>query len=398
MSGVGANDCERTGRARRGLKIALVVPSYYPESNGGAERQARLQARALATLGVEVTLIAPRLPGARAVSDEQFEVVRIDVRHLPARGGRFLTSTIAWTWKVAALVRRRRNDFDLIYVFHGRLHVLGPLIGARISGRPCVVKPGGGGANSDFKALRRKKGGYGSLAASALAHWPEGYVAISRDVAADLDAEHVQKVRIARIPNGVVVPPREVLSQALETRTGARLVFASRLVTGKGIETLIATMAMIERDDIRLTVIGDGPDRANFEAMVTELGLSQCVLFVGQVEDVYPILLSHDVFLSASTMEGQSNALLEAVACGLYPVVAPASGVREALGSEGIGRIVDDVTPRGFAAAIAEVLALTAKQRAGYAVRLNSHARATFEVDKVAHQLHDFFLRVASSE
>ena len=43
------------------MRLLLVVPSYYPESYGGAERQASILAEAMARRGAQVTILAPTL-------------------------------------------------------------------------------------------------------------------------------------------------------------------------------------------------------------------------------------------------------------------------------------------------------------------------------------------------
>ncbi len=375
--------------SRRGLRIVLVVPSYYPESRGGAERQARLQATAFTELGAEVTLMAPALTSSQPLQDtaERFAVVRIPLRDFPARGGRYLISTLSWTVRVAAWLARRRADYDLIYVFHGRLHVLGPLIGARLAARPIVVKPGGGGANSDLIALRRKKGFYGHLVAFALLDWTTAFVAVSGEIAGDLEVDGVADGRIIRIPNGVAPPPEAAVEAALRGRTGRRLVFPTRLVEDKGVEVLLQALAAVKDRDCRLTLIGDGPDRRRFEAMAEALGIADRVMFAGPCEDVYPMLLEHDIFLSASTREGQSNALLEAIACGLIPIVAPASGVGDIVEDGVTGYVVNPPDQAGFARAIDAVLALSAEARGVLGVRVHRKARETFEIETVARRL-----------
>jgi glycosyltransferase involved in cell wall biosynthesis len=103
-----------------------------------------------------------------------------------------------------------------------------------------------------------------------------------------------------------------------------QLVVVARLVPQKGHADLLDAFAWSDRDDLRLTVVGDGPLRAGLEAQAQQLGLNSAVRFVGAIED-RSVLLSTvaaaDLLVQPSTVEGMPNAVLEALAVGT-PVLA----------------------------------------------------------------------------
>ena len=70
----------------------------------------------MAHRGARITLLAPTLRrGMAERTATAFGAVwRLRVKDLPARGGRYLASTLAWTWKVRRLILRHRAEFDLI--------------------------------------------------------------------------------------------------------------------------------------------------------------------------------------------------------------------------------------------------------------------------------------------
>lgn len=70
----------------------------------------------------------------------------------------------------------------------------------------------------------------------------------------------------------------------------------------------------------KLCLVGDGPERANLEALVKKLGLHNNVFFAGARDDVYRFYPLFDCFVLSSQTEGLSIALLEALCFGL-PVV-----------------------------------------------------------------------------
>ena len=377
------------------MRLMLVVPSFYPESYGGAERQASLLAEALARLGVEVTLLAPTLgretPERTTVA--WGAIWRVRLKALPARGGRYLASTVAWTWRVRRLIARHRSEFDLVYVFHGRLHVAGPLLGARAAGLPIFVKLGAGGPSFDYRALYRKRYLYGALVAAMQTRWTTGFVAVSRQVERDLQGVGVTPARIHRIPNGVHLAPSERVEAALGARSGRRFISVGRLVHDKNVEVLLQALAALPQAE--LTLVGDGPHEDALKALARQLGVADRVRFLGALEAVAPELLAHDAFLTASVHEGLSNALLEALAAGVIPIAAAASGVDELIEDGRSGFIAAQPAPAAFIAAMGQVLAMTPVERAAMSRAAHGKAAAGFAIDAVAGRLIALFRTAA---
>ena len=117
-----------------------------------------------------------------------------------------------------------------------------------------------------------------------------------------------------------------------------RIVCVGRLSPEKGHHGLLRALAELrgEVPPLRVTFVGDGPMRADLEARARDLGLSDCVEFVGarSEEGVMQILADADLFALASLMEGLPVVLMEAMALGI-PVVAPrVAGIPELVADE----------------------------------------------------------------
>ncbi|MEU5259532.1 glycosyltransferase family 4 protein [Amycolatopsis sp. NPDC021455] len=105
------------------------------------------------------------------------------------------------------------------------------------------------------------------------------------------------------------------------------LVFAGLLVERKGILDLLAALALpgVLPPEARLTVVGDGPQRAEAERAAQQSPLAGRVTFLGFRPDVPALLAEADALVLPSTMEQQPLVVAEAMAAG-KPVLATATG------------------------------------------------------------------------
>lgn len=117
-----------------------------------------------------------------------------------------------------------------------------------------------------------------------------------------------------------------------------------RLVALKHHRLLLALLPALARahPDLRVVLVGDGPEEASLRAQAASLGMAERVLFAGARDDVAALLPAFDVFALPSRTEGLSIALLEACAAGVA-VVASAVGGNPEIVRDGInGRLFPD--------------------------------------------------------
>lgn len=166
-----------------------------------------------------------------------------------------------------------------------------------------------------------------------------------------------EKIRI--IPNAIVpLPPtdvsREELLAELELPEASRLAACvGRLWPQKRIKDAIwaADLLKVIRDDMHLLIIGDGPQRVQLVRFRNQVRIADRVHFLGHRNDVFRILPHVDVFWSTSGYEGQSNSILEAMACGVPVVATDIPGTRDLVASGETGFLV----PVGNRAAFAKL-------------------------------------------
>jgi len=373
--------------APRVRRMLLIVASYLPEIMGGAERQATILAAALASIGVRVTLIAPSTRESTPLREETAfgEIVRFRVSALPAQGGRNIAATASWVRQIEKFAASARGAYDAVYVFHARLHAIAGVIAAQRIGCPLFIKLGGQGAGSDFNALRAKRFLYGRAALGLIKRAAAGFVANSAAIVEDLRAAGIEDERILSFPNGVVVPPASTVSAAA-SRDPASFIFAGRFDKEKSLHIVIEAVDLLAKAGRpgAVTFLGRGPHEADFRAMAAARDLGDRVRFEPATDDVYPHLLRHGHFLSPSVREGQSNALLEAIATGCVPIVAPASGVRDVVRDGENGFVCEPPTSEGFADAMSRACALSRDERLRMALSGHAFAESTLSIEAIA--------------
>ena len=145
-----------------------------------------------------------------------------------------------------------------------------------------------------------------------------------------------RKAEYIALPNGVDLDAIDRQSNATQSPPIRRppvpvIIAVGRLLPSKRQDLLIEATARILRRKIetRLWIVGDGPTRAELEKMAQSAGVGEMVTFWGHRSDVPQLLAASSVFANASTWEGLSNAVLEAMAVELPSVVVDAPGVAE---------------------------------------------------------------------
>lgn len=171
---------------------------------------------------------------------------------------------------------------------------------------------------------------------AGLAHATDHMVAVSNPAARYLSKKlRVPGHRVSLILNGVRRPEAIPLEMGMQVR--ASFGWGPRdFVVGtagrvwdrvKRISDVIEAVTRMgaEAPNVRLLVVGDGPDRQRLEQAVAERGLSERVGFAGYQSDLQPYYQAMDAFVLASSQESFGMVLVEAMFARL-PVVATQVG------------------------------------------------------------------------
>ena len=185
----------------------------------------------------------------------------------------------------------------------------------------------------------------------------DSYVAISPETA-ETYRKHCRKP-CTRISNGI---PRQFIAAQPREAAGApaRVISVGTISAQKNYDLLItAAKAMQSDEETRglaiFAVVGPGEELSDYRAKVEEADLGNVVEFLGARSDVKSLLSEADIYLNTSDYEGQSVAMLEAMAMALPIVATDVPGNRDIVSDGDNGSLVPHGNPQEIARAIARL-------------------------------------------
>lgn len=173
----------------------------------------------------------------------------------------------------------------------------------------------------------------------------------------------------------------------------------SRLAKEKNLDFQIRGLSCLKRllkkkgRTFRHMIIGDGPEKKNLMRQIEELGLTENIIFIGNVDnqEIKNYQAASDAFLFTSKSETQGIVLLEAMAVGNPVVAVEASGVRDVV-KDGVNGYLTEEDTYWWAERTRMVLEEVAKRE-----QLSQAAQETAELyseEEVARQAEQYYRNV----
>jgi glycosyltransferase involved in cell wall biosynthesis len=125
---------------------------------------------------------------------------------------------------------------------------------------------------------------------------------------------------------------RELLRTELKIDKKSIIIgFVGRLSHEKNLHTLLNSFAEAVMNDssLKLVLVGKGPLEFELKRQALDMHVEDKVIFCGFRDDINNLLSSFDIFVLPSFIEGTSNALIEAMACGRAIICSDISANRE---------------------------------------------------------------------
>ncbi len=313
-------------------RVMMVVPQYPYPVVGGLERQAHELAKALHESGIDVRVISGKVISAQP-SNELVE--GIPVRRIPwppQKWLRFLRTPIDLLLELYI----QRKTYGVIHLHQHSWFGLFTILAAKILGKPILTKLPNVG---ELGLPGLKTQAFGRIKLIILLR-SDALVAMSHQSLAELHHAGFPMRRVLAVPNGIQLngPRQEQMLREVTTARPCRVVFVGRLSEEKLLDVLLVAWRQVmnhQKSNVFLELWGRGPLESELRQRCHEMGLDHSVHFLGHVEQVRDRLAEMDVFVLPSRVEGNSNAILEAMAAGLPIVSTDVGGTSMLVGKEG---------------------------------------------------------------
>lgn len=328
-------------------RIAILIPDF---GGGGAERVALATVNDLLARGQKVDLVLVQRVGAL-----------LDM--VPAEVNIVSLDSTSFRRALRPLVRYlRQSKPDVIHAFMWPLTIVAVIARRMARSRALLL------LNDQVAFGRATMRGSVELAllrATVRIFYPQADVRIAcADGAADSLASlsGLRRDQFKVIYNPVVPPDRLETSAEVEALWGdadKRILTIASLKPQKNQALLLRAFAAMKGSDrARLLILGEGPLRADLEALARSLGIADRVAMPGFNIDPWPFLASTNLFVMSSDWEGMPVAMAEALHAGL-PIVSTdcPSGPAELLDRGAFGRLVPCGDEKALAEAMAAALA-----------------------------------------
>ena len=320
---------------QRPLRLLFYLPSL---AGGGAERLLAQLATGLRQKGHEITFVIDTESTENAgFVDAGIRQVRLGPNH------------VANVMRLARLLREEKPDVSLSALSGQNLkHLVAAILAGRLQR---AVQSYHGFFEGEPRLLSRLSYFLTPLSSRLMAKT----VCVSDALRNELMRRfHASATRTVRIYNAV---PKAGDLISRERKEARPIVLAcGRLSPDKNYPFLIRAFARMKRSDLRLVILGEGPERATIETEIPRLELADRVSLPGYADTEHWYERASCLALT-SKREAFGLVLVEALAAGL-PVVATASGGPDEILEHGrYGRVVAQGDEASFAAALDAALA-----------------------------------------
>jgi glycosyltransferase involved in cell wall biosynthesis len=329
------------------MRLLVVTESL---GTGGTESHLIRLLPLLAQRGVDVAVFCMTERGSRAAELERAGVKMLAARERSGRPGSLLRDpahAAAAGFKLHRLMRRFRPDIVQFYL-PGPYLVGAPV--ALISRVPVKIM--------SRRSLSRYQRNWPAVARIErfLHGRMDAVTGNSRAVVSELAAEGIPDAKLRLIYNGIDIAPsldRSEARRALGLKDDVLVgVMVANLIPYKGHQDLIEGLARVAKQlppGWRVLLAGrDEGLRRGLEALASERGIAEHVVFLGERSDVSRLLAAADFALLTSHEEGFSNVVLEGMAAGLPMIVTGVGGNAEAVLDGTTGFVVPPNDPKAI--------------------------------------------------
>jgi glycosyltransferase involved in cell wall biosynthesis len=265
------------------------------------------------------------------------------------------TEVIEWLFKAGFHYRRllRENNYDFAHAFSG--FPTGWLSYRSANKLPYIISLRGSDVPGEHARLKLD---YKILAPAFRSIWKKAAALVANSEGLKNRAlKFMPSAKIDVIPNGVDLQRFRPSETTPESQT-IRLLTVGRLSVTKRVEILIEAVDILSSQGCKICfkIVGGGQLLQKLKQIVTEKNLDNIIEITGrfEAEDMPKIYRQNDIFISASKLEGMSNAMLEAMASGLPIITTRCEGTEELIAENGL--VIENANAEEIAEAVKKLI------------------------------------------
>lgn len=332
------------------MRIAYFTDTFLPQVNGVATALAN-QATELAERGHNILIFCPKMD---AIKRKKFRAANVKVVYLPTVPALLYPEFKLGIFGLPVIIKHLMKFKPDIIHLHTPLTVgIDGVMAARVFNKPLV-----GTVHVYFP-----ESGYLKWLKYKLAIHITSKVALrlfkfifrqcdlilvpSKLLLSELKKEKFTKP-ISYLPNGIKTAKRKPITdtekKALQKKYGLKekvILHFGRLSDEKNVQAVIKSFSIVAKNnpDVSLLIVGDGPAKKKLTFLTKKLGLEKRIIFTGFIEHQElmssGLLSLADLFITASPMENNPMAVLEAQAHGLPIIAVKQAGLIELISTNG---------------------------------------------------------------
>jgi glycosyltransferase involved in cell wall biosynthesis len=155
---------------------------------------------------------------------------------------------------------------------------------------------------------------------------------------------------------------------------------AGRLAPTKGQEYLIRAFAHVRKqlNNAQLLIAGTGEMKNKLENLVSKLGCSSAVRFLGHVDNMTEFYSMTDVFVLSSVAEGLPRTLIEAIAAGVLCIATSTGGIPEILDNGRFGLLVPPKDTNALAEAMFKAAKMPQQEKSAIISAAKEYIKANY--------------------
>jgi glycosyltransferase involved in cell wall biosynthesis len=382
------------------LNVCMIISNFYPVL-GGAEIQAFRLSQKLIKKGLSVDVVTRHQRGLKF--SETIEGVRI--HRIPCFGGLILNS-LTYTLFGLLWILYHRKKVDILHCHQALSPTTIGVLAKQLIKKRVLVKLTATDLYGDVyqisilpcKNLRKR-----------LLGKVDYFIIMNQIMQRQLELIGIRDLQTKTIFNGVDIgffhpvntERKNLLRKELMLPEDSKIViFTGRLETQKDLSTLIKAWDVFkinnkERDNSLLLIVGDGSQKREIESLIKRSKFKHSIKILGYRSNIRDYLQASDCFVLPSVDEGISNALLEAMACGL-PVVATKVGANpEIIDNSDSGILVESRDSESLGKAISFIL--SNEQLGRYMGRsARERVESKYSLDKTVEDYLELYYKLTS--